>query len=68
MQMMNQYRPVEELPDNQNGTDEAGPTENGDQDVDMPLASSREPEPEVESDSCNAAQEDHASANDSKIR
>ena len=77
MQMMNQYGPVEELPDNQNGTDEAGPAENGVQDVEMPLASSGEPEPEpkpesepkpkTEPDSGNIAQEDDASADDSKI-
>ncbi|KAF3340586.1 hypothetical protein FCM35_KLT09430 [Carex littledalei] len=65
MQMMNQYRPVEELPDNQNGTDEAVPTENGVQDVEMPLASSGEPKPGH--DSGNVAQEDDASADDSKM-
>ena len=64
MQMMNQYRPVEELPDNQNGTDEGGPTENGVQDVEMPLLLVGNPNPILHG---NVAQKDDASANDSKM-
>jgi hypothetical protein len=63
MQMMNQYRPVEELPSDQNGSEQADPTVNGVQDVEMPLASSVEPEP----NSDGVAQGDDVSADDSKM-